>query len=655
VTHFQLILILLAVSVAGLALCRFLALPPILGYLLAGAVAGPYALGLIPNEQGTLELAEFGVVLLMFTIGLEFSFKRLRAMKRIVFGLGAMQVAFCFCLSLLGTALFGLDWRAGLALGGLLAMSSTAILSKLLVERGELDAPHGREVMGVLLFQDLAVVPLLILIPALSSSVDTLGPKLLWDFLKALFFLALIFLIGQRGMWRWISLVAQRKSSELFMLNVLLITLSLAALTQLAGLSLALGAFIAGMLISETEFRYQVEEDIKPFRDLLLGLFFISIGMMLNTPSILKSWPLVLGLLLALLIGKFAVAALASRLLGASPGVALRTGLWLCAGGEFGFVLLSETYRVGLLPFNLVQAVLAALVLSLLVTPLIVHYADHWVLRWAPSEWLLRSMQLTQVAVRSVGQEQHVIICGYGRTGSHLGRFFDSEKMSWVALETDAERVQKGANNGAPVVFGDSARREILLAAGLARARVVIISFDSVEGALRVLAAVRSVRADVPVVSRARFEEDSARLFAAGATEVIPEALESSVMLATHAMALLGIPLHRVIRRLRDLREEHYALLRGFFHGGSIAQEDDDAHLPRLQAITLDHKAQAIGRSLAELELGALGITISAVRRRHQPQLAIAPDLRLAAGDVVVVLGAQAGLDAAVERLTGST
>ncbi|MFN6961014.1 MAG: monovalent cation:proton antiporter-2 (CPA2) family protein, partial [Rhodocyclaceae bacterium] len=335
----HLILLLLAAAVLVVAICRSLNLPPILGYLLVGAAAGPHAFGMLPDTASARRLAEFGVVLLMFTIGLEFSLPRLFAMRRIVFGLGLLQVLATMVAVAMGAMLWGVSWQASLALGGALAMSSTAILSKLLTDRRELDASHGREVIGVLLFQDLAVVPLLVLIPALSQPLDALAGEVGWALAKAAVLLALVLFIGQRLMRAWFGLVARRKSSELFMLNVLLVTLGFATLTEVAGLSPALGAFVAGMLISETEYRYQVEEDIKPFRDVLLGLFFVSTGMLLDPMAIWNDAGRLAILLMLLLAVKLSVAAGLSRLLGSSPGTALRTGLWLCAAGEFGFVL----------------------------------------------------------------------------------------------------------------------------------------------------------------------------------------------------------------------------------------------------------------------------------------------------------------------------
>jgi CPA2 family monovalent cation:H+ antiporter-2 len=647
-----LILLLLAAAVVVVAVFRTLGLPPILGYLLVGAVLGPHAAGWVPDTQETRHLAEFGVVFLMFSIGLEFSLARLYSMKRIVFGLGAAQVIVSTLIATLLARLLGIPWLAGLALGGALAMSSTAMLSKLLTERGELDAPHGREVIGVLLFQDIAVVPLLVMIPAFSQPVEAMAEALLLAAVKAAILLALVLFVGQRALSAWFYMVARRKSAELFMLNVLLITLGLAWLTELAGLSLALGAFTAGMLIGETEYRYQVEEDIKPFRDVLLGLFFVAIGMRLDVLQILAQWWLVGAILFGLLTIKLAVVGLASRLLGSSPGTALRSGLWLCAGGEFGFVILARGSDVKLLGPEVLQPLLAAMVLSLMLAPLIVHFSERLVFRFVASEWLLRSMQLTQLAAQSLASDKHAILCGYGRTGQHLARFLEAEGISYMALDLDPERVREASVAAEAVSFGDAAKKETLLAAGLSRARVVVVTFADIDAALRVIHRVRELRPDVAIVARAREQDDIEKLYAAGAAEVVPEALESSVMLATHALALSGIPMHKVIKRLREMREHHYALLRGFFHGATDAGAHlADADQPRLHAVTLTPGVWAIGRAIGEIDLAKVGADATAIRRRTQRALKLDPALQLIEGDVVVLIGTAAAVNAGEERL----
>ncbi|HTJ97076.1 MAG TPA: cation:proton antiporter [Rhodocyclaceae bacterium] len=643
----QLVLVLLAAAVLMVVLFRKLNLPSILGYLLVGIVVGPHALNLGADSVGARHLAEFGVVFLMFSIGLEFSLPRLYRMKKLVFGLGLAQVISVLLFAMLLIWVAGLPWYTGFALGGALAMSSTAVLSKLLAERLELEAPHGREVMGVLLFQDLAVVPLLILVPALSSPAGELANMLIWAGVKATIVLTVVIFLGQRLMGAWFFIVARSKSAELFVLNVLLITLGLAYVTELAGLSMALGAFLAGMLISETEYRYQVEDDIKPFRDVLLGLFFITIGTYLDLSVVFSNLFWVVSFVVALLGGKLALTWALSRWLGASPGTALRTGLWLCAGGEFGFVLMAQISESQLLAPSQLQIVLAGLVLSLLLAPIIVHFSDRLVMRFVAAEWFARSMQLTSLAAHTIDTAKHVIVCGYGRTGQHLVRFMETEDVTIVALDNDPERVSTASQNGEPVVFGDCSRREMLIAAGIMRADVLVITFADTHVALRILHHANELRPELPVVVRTAEEADIEKLSAAGAAEVVPEALESGVMLSTHALALLGIPMHRVIKRLRNLREQHYSVFRGAFPG---MQEDSavlpDAEQARLHAVHLPAEAHAIGLSMDALDLSKTGARVSAVRRRggkgHVPANGV-----LQSGDTIVLMGTEAEVVAA--------
>ena len=462
----SLVLLLLGASVMAVVVFRRFNLPPVLGYLFVGSVIGPHALNLMNDVHRAEYLAEFGVVFLMFSIGLEFSLPKLYAMKRIVFGLGMLQVLVSMILISGLIMFFGVSWQLGIALGGVFAMSSTAVLTKLLVERQQLDSAHGREIMGVLLFQDLAVVPLLVIIPSLTQPPEKLAMLLGVALVKAVIVLAVILVFGQKLMRKWFHFVARAKSSEVFVLNVLLITLSLATITELAGLSLALGAFVAGMLISETEYKMQVEEDIKPFRDVLMGLFFVTIGVKLDLHILVGLWWQVLLALLALLLIKSLIIGLISLRLGASQGNAIRSGLWLCAGGEFGFVLLGEIVNM---PREIQQVALTVLVLSMLIAPFIVQYSERVVVRFVASEWMMRSMQLTKIAAHSMGAEKHVILCGFGRSGQYLARFLGQENITYVALDLDPDRVREAAAGGENVVYGDVGRKEALMAAGLMR------------------------------------------------------------------------------------------------------------------------------------------------------------------------------------------
>ena len=638
----RVVLIFLAAAVLVVILFRQFKLPAMLGYLLVGLLIGPHGLALIPDNENTRDLAEFGVVFLMFSIGLEFSLSKLMTMRRIVFGLGATQVVLTLCVVTALMVFAGVGWRAGVVLGGALAMSSTAIVSKILADRLELNSVHGRQVIGVLLFQDLAVVPLLILIPALAGAPSEMAPVLLLALTKAAIVLSILLFFGQRPMRAWFHLVATQKSSELFVLNVLLITLGLAFITEQAGLSLALGAFVAGMLISETEYRYQVEDDIKPFRDVLLGLFFVTIGMKLDLTLVWQHVLWVAGALVFLIALKVALIAALSRFFGSDSGAALRTGLDLAQGGEFGFVLLSLAAPLDLVPQPVLQSALAAMVLSMLIAPFIIERSEHIARHVSGADWLARAMELHNVAVQSMAVKRHVVICGYGRSGQSLARLLGAEKIPFIALDADPARVREAAAAGEHVVFGDAARREVLVAAGVMRASALVVSAADTALALRVLEHVRSVRPDLPVVVRTFDDTDLDRLREAGASEVVPEIMEGSLMLASHALLLLGVPLNRVLRRIRDTREQRYGMLRGFFHGATDEAEDS-AHKGQkvLHSVLIAPGAAAVGRSLGELGPGLQEVEVRAMRRGGIHSESPPLDKRIAEGDVLVLFGSE--------------
>ena len=647
----QPVLVLLAAAVLVVVVFRSLRLPPLLGYLIVGVAIGPHALGWITTSDEVSTLAEIGVVFLMFSIGLEFSLSRLMTMRRIVFGLGAAQVLITLLL-VLGVALaIGASWQTGLVLGGALAMSSTAILAKLLAERFEINSPHGRQIIGILLFQDLAVVPLLILIPALGAPAEDFAATVGYALLKAAVVLTLLLFFGQRLMRAWFHVVARQKSSELFVLNVLLITLGIAFITEMAGLSLALGAFVAGVLISETEYRYQVEEDIKPFRDVLLGLFFVTIGMLLDVSIVVENaWVSVL--LVTLVFTKTILIFGLSRLFGASSGVAMRAGLALGACGEFGFVILAHASGSGLVAPDILQPVLAVMVLSMVIAPFVIERSEVIVRRWSATEWMSRAMQLHNIAVQSMTADEHALICGYGRSGQNLARFLDQEGVPFIALDNDPQRIGEATAAGERVVFGDAARREVLLAAGLARARVVIVTYADTASALRILAHVHEARPGLPVIVRTIDDSDVEKLRDAGAAEVVADLMEASLMLASSTLMLVGVPLTRVLRRIRETRESRYELFRGFYRGMTDAAEGDDQALqPRLHSVLVTAGAQAIGKSMQDIDLEKSGVEVTAIRRRNVRTAAPSPEMRVEEGDVLVLLGTEAGVAAAEIRL----
>jgi monovalent cation:H+ antiporter-2, CPA2 family len=654
----ELTLLLLGAAVLGVVAFRMMHLPPMLGYLAVGILIGPHALALTQGSQATHSLAEFGVVFLMFSIGLEFSLPKLSAMRQIVFGLGLAQVfltialvmGFGWTAAYLMPQLFHITWQAAFALGGALAMSSTAIVSKLLTERLELESEHGRRIIGILLFQDLALVPLLIMVPALARPNTDLAAELSWAALKAIFVLVLLLVLGQKLIRRWFRIVVKRRSQELFMLNLLLITLGAAWITERAGLSLALGAFVAGMLISETEYKHQVEEDIKPFRDVLLGLFFITIGMLLNVQLVLQYWWLVLVLLLAPVLLKFGLIAGLAKLFGASTGIAIRTGLALAQAGEFGFVLLNQAGGLNMLDPLLIQLILASMVLSMLITPFILAKSDAIVMKLSANEWMMQSLALTQIATRTMATQKHVIIAGFGRSGQSLAKLLEEEKIAYHALDLDPDRVREAQAAGANVSYGDAGRRESLMAAGVHRAAALVVSFADTPSALKVLHFAHELAPALPVIVRSHDDADLDKLRSAGAAEVVPEAIEGSLMLASHALVMLGVPLRRVVHRVQAARDERYASLRGYFHGVSDAPEDAEHLHVRLHSVTLHDGARAIGKTIAALRLAEIGADVATLRR-GKGRIDVSADTVLQPGDIVVLRGATDSVARAEERL----
>ena len=650
---FHSVVILLGVAVVLVALFRYLRLPQLLAYLCAGIFVGPYGMGWIPDLEGTRYIAEFGLVFLMFTIGLEFSLPRLIAMKTMVFGLGGAQVLISSLIFGFVAWLFGVSPEGAIVIGGILAMSSTAIVMKLLSERFEQNSRHGRYAISVLLFQDIIVVPFLIVIPALGGDVNqSVWTALGWALLKSTIVLVAIFILGRWLLRPFFHEVASAKLREFFMLAVLLLTLAAAWITETAGLSLALGAFLAGMMMGETEYRHQVEGDILPFRDILLGLFFVTIGMMLNLGVVRALWPWVLLCVSGIIFFKAALILGLGRLFRMETGVALRTGLVLSQVGEFAFALFLPATQFNLFSEEVAQLVLASVILSMMAAPLIIRYNGTITKRLVPGYAHVRESNLDVIRAEAVGANKHVIICGYGRSGQNLAWMLEQEGIPSLALDLDPVRVRDARDGGKPVAYGDVARRDVLEAAGLHRATALAISFHDASAALKILETTRMVRPDMPVIVRTMDDADLERLKAAGATEVVPESLEGSLMMGSHLLLLMGVPVSRIVRHVRDVRTDRYRMLRGFFHGEDAGEgKDPHAYQERLHSITLPAGAHAVGKLIADMHLEAAGVSVSAVRRGGIRGPEPSPDTKLTAGDVLVLYGAPDALEEAEKIL----
>jgi CPA2 family monovalent cation:H+ antiporter-2 len=647
-----LVLILLISSVLAVAMFRTFRMPAMLAYFLVGVALGPHTFGLLPDTEANREFAEFGIVFLMFSIGLEFSLPQLYAMRKKVLGLGGAQVVLTMALIMAIAKFAGLDWPAAFVIASALAMSSTAIVSKILAERIDLNSRHGRLSIGVLLFQDIAVVPILVLIPALTTTGADLTSVLGLALLKAAGMLLFLFTIGKWLINPWFNLVAGQRSRELFVMNVLMITLLLAYATKLAGLSYALGAFIAGMLISETKFRYQVESDISPFRDILLGLFFISVGMLLNVQQIFSNISLVLLILFIFILFKAAIVTLVVRLVKYETGVAIRTGLILAQAGEFSFVILALGVEQKLIGGQALQLILAASLLSMVIAPFLIQYNGR-IARKLVQNYSRNSGQVVQ-DIDDVGKRlhDHVIICGYGRSGQFLARFLIEEHIPYIALDIDPSRVLEAAAAGESVMFGDAARRVVLEAAGSARAKALVISYADNRAAMKILHIVQESYPQLPVIVRTVDDTNMDALREAGAAEVVPEILEGSLMLASHALMLLGVPLNRVVKRIRLFREERYKLFKGYFHGISDAEEEAmEKQQVRLHSVIISPGAFAIGRRLVDMHLENFNVEVKSIRRPNSNGMEPTVESVLAEGDVIVLLGQPTGLTNAQNAL----
>ncbi|MEW8200714.1 MAG: monovalent cation:proton antiporter-2 (CPA2) family protein [Candidatus Thiodiazotropha endolucinida] len=638
----QIILILLAVAVLTVTLFKRFHLPPILGYLIVGILVGPFGTGVIASNEETRFLAEFGVVFLLFAIGLEFSLPQMIAMKGAVFGLGGSQVLITGIIAGGIAWLLGLELAAAFVIGAILALSSTAIVIKQLIEQVELNTAHGRVGVSILLFQDLAVIPLLVVIPILVSDAEQgLLIPLSWALIKAAVVFTVIMAIGHWALRPLFHEIARARSAELFTLTVLLVSLAAAWLTHEAGLSLALGAFLAGMMLGETEYRHQIEADIRPFQDVLLGLFFITVGMRVDLLSLLPQLQWVFLVAAALIVVKAAIILLLVRQTKQSSATAFRSGLLLAQGGEFGFVLLDLSLQSSLIPGEAGQLLFAAIIISMAISPFLIRYNGKLTeifcqLRPSDQDYAIPQ----DLEHEAEGMEQHVIICGYGRIGQNLGRLLDHEGFPYVALDLDPSVVREAHEAGEPVHFGDATRHEIMHAAGIERAGVVVVTFEGHTIALQILHHIRKVAPQVPVLVRTKDDSHLEELEAAGAAEVMPEAVEASLMMGGQLLLLLKVPGSRILKIMREIRENHYKLLRDFYHGEeAIDLDHEEGFQERLHTVTLPDRAFAVGHTIEDLHLWYWDVSITAVRRGGIRGEAPAPETRLQAGDVLVLAG----------------
>jgi len=631
---------LLLAAVVLVWLFKRVGLPPILAYLATGLLAGSHGIGWMAQSNEIHFVAELGIVFLLFSLGLEFSVSRLMAMRSIVFGLGTLQVVVTSVVIMLILLLLSLSLLTSFTVATLMALSSTAVVVKLLKESGDLKQRRGQLAVGILLFQDIAVVPLLIILPLLAQSSDSEG--IAWALAVALtkgaFVCVLLWAIGKWLLPRVFSEVALMRTEELFVLTTLLVALFAAGLTYLFGLSMALGAFLAGMMLGESQYRYQLEADIRPFRDILMGLFFVTVGMQLDILFVVDVWYWILAALALMFVLKIGVIAVLAQFMGERKQDSLATGGMLWQMGEFGFVLIALAMKHQLLLFEQASFLIALAVMSMALTPYLIERTT-WLL--AKFGYLKNAQSYAQQPpTSSVVYSNHVVICGFSRVGQTIARFLKPEAIEYVAVESNPVLVQETKAAGEPVIFGHVKQKDILRSAGVERARLVIITFTDFEQTQIVVDAIKQIAPEVKILLRTRDDSELELLQELGVTEVVPETLEASLMLVSHVLYMSGVPMTRIVRRVSKERRNRYKYLHGFFAGDKFSKEDNNAErLEYLHVIALPEGAFSVDKSINELHLEKRRVTVRALRRQGREIDSPSHHTLLLTGDILVLQG----------------
>ena len=636
------ILLLLAATLVVVVALRRLRLPLIIGFLLVGMAVGPHALGWVAVTETTSTLAEFGIVFLLFTLGLEFSLPRLLATRGEVFTVGGLQVGLTTAAVAAAAWFYGLAPEIAILLGGTVAMSSTAIVLRQLTEQDELNRTHGRIAFGTLLFQDLAVVPFLALAGVLASPQESYSlPEIGLAIVKAAVALIIVLAAGRWLLRPLFHEIAASRAPELFTFAVLFVAIGAAWSTHAAGMSFALGAFLAGMVLAETEYRYQIEAGIRPFRDTLLGLFFVTVGMQLDVPGLLRQLPTVFALLAGITLLKTLLTTIAARPYAGQWFKSLRVGIVLSQGGEFGFALLVLLLQNRLVGTEITQPLIAAITLSMVISPLVIQHnkriARFLMREGGPSQTALATFD---AATRALAAREHVILCGYGRVGQNIARVLESQGFEFFAIDLDPERVRIARAAGDPVAFGDAAEEGMLQSAGIARASAVVISFSDADRSLRIIETVRRLRAQVPVLVRTMDDSRLEELLAAGATEVVPETLEAALTLVANTLHTLNVPASQVLRAVGDIRRQRYQTLRSVLRrDGAGGTAESGMFREALHTVVLPPGAWSIGRTINEVRARGAEVSFTAVRRDGIVGREPDAEMTLREGDVVVLFG----------------
>lgn len=653
------LLVIFTASIAVVFVFHQFRLPSIAGFLVAGALIGPYGLNLISDIETVRALAEIGIVLLLFTIGIEFSLAHLVSMRRLMFLAAPIQVGGVLCIAWLGAMLAGLSWQQGIFWGFLFSLSSTAIVLKTLAERGDSDSIHGRATIGILVFQDLAVVPMMLLTPILGGQSDGTALAILLTLGESVLVVALVIAASWYLVPKVLGHIVRSRSRELFLLTIIVSCLGIAWLSSLGGLSLALGAFIAGLVISESEYSHQAMAEVLPFRDSFNSLFFVSIGILMDW-RVLFSHPLpVAGLLAAVLLVKFVAGAGAVLLAEVPLRSAIMVGIALAQVGEFSFLLAQQGQESGFLRGDPYQVFLAVSVLSMIVTPFLMQWSPHLARRaeawqrlrhWLPSH---TTGHVVQTEGKQVRVKDHVIIVGYGLNGRNLARVLGETEIPYLALDLDGDIVSREAKHGVPVYYGDGTNPNVLRHMKIDDAKVLVVAISDPFITRRAVQVAKGLNPQLHVVVRTRYLRELEELHQLGADDVVPEEFETSIEIFSLVLQTYKLPQEFVMQKAKQIRREGYALLRRselpelshHLRGGTLA----DA---AVETFRIDDDSPAQGKTLAEIALRPrTGASVIAWTRAGVTQANPSENTRLTAGDIVVLIGSRAQIRQAMELL----
>jgi CPA2 family monovalent cation:H+ antiporter-2 len=637
------LVIIFTLSIGTLLLSHRLRLPAIVGLLMTGVVVGPYGLRLVRDIHTVESLAEVGVILLLFTIGIEFSLEALLSLKRIVGLAGTLQVGLSIGATYLIARILGRPSAEAVLWGFLVALSSTAIVLKLLAERGETDSPHGRIAVGVLIFQDLSVVPMMLLVPGLAGAGGASGASLGWVMAKALLVLLAVLVGARLVIPPLLHQVVRTRSRELFILSIVLLCFGTAWLTSLAGLSLALGAFVAGILISESDYGQQALADVLPLRDLFSSLFFVSVGMLLNVQFALERLVTISVIVLGIFLGKGLIGMTATFAMRYPPRIAILTGLALAQIGEFSFVLARAGLSTGLMTDAIYQTFVAAAVVTMLVTPFLLWVAPvlaDGAARLPMPEWLLGGVQ-GEVGQRVTPLKDHVIIVGYGLNGHNVARSLAAAAIPYVVLEMNPETVRRERSKGTPIAYGDASQTAVLHHAGISTARIVVVAISDAAATRRVVELARRLNPGCYIIARTRYSQEVGPLAALGADEAIPEEFETSIEIFAHVLRRYLVPREDIEHQIAAIREDGYEMLRQL-RPPHLSLPEVQRQLPDLEVETfrIQLGAPAAGKTLGELRLREqVGVTVLAIQRDGETLTNPGGGTSLQVGDLVITLG----------------